>query len=226
LFALLLGHAPAQTSDYAFALEQPNAEEQGGILLRFKFTKALRYLSKTTGAQSLDTDEIRYMPTHNSDIFIRKTSRLTEELDPRGRVLKVTSVASTTNRTVQTSEDTAMFPETTVKTGDTWEQRRTVASTQNTNETRKWKLAGFATVRSHRCAVLEYDFQMSHQYESATATSSTERTGKTVVYFDYHLGGLVQQQTSQTINTKTFLTKSRREYNHKNQTQNIITLVE
>jgi len=227
LFALLLGRAPAQTADSTYPPEPPNAEEQGGILLRFKLTKALRYRSETTGARSLDSEEIRYMPTHNPDIFIRKATRTTEELDPRGRIVQITSTATATNQTSRAVEDTGMFPETPVKTGDTWNQRITnKATTQNSGETRKWKLTGFATVRSHRCAVLEYDFQMSHRWESTTATSSTERTGKTVVYFDYHLGGLVQQQSSQTMEIKTLLTKSRREFSHKNQTQTIITLVE
>jgi hypothetical protein len=88
------------------------------------------------------------------------------------------------------------LPEEPVRIGDFWDQQSEQNTTQlfarkfarkddytHTRATVKWRLSGFASVRGHRCAVLE---------AIAEATGTKERIVK---YFDYSLGLEVETVT-------------------------------
>jgi hypothetical protein len=75
------------------------------------------------------------------------------------------------------------------------ETQMTIAGKDSThrlaNKT-KWRLSGFATVRGHRCAVLEGIAQTEGKL-TGNVENETRAKNRTVVYFDYRSGISVER---------------------------------
>lgn len=222
---------------YAYPLEQPNADEQAGILLRFTFINALHYRREILGDSAVgkrkmgDVDtrsEETYMPTEKPDVFIVKEPNGTHEMDSRGRILKYDT--STTNILFRTVEHTGLLPDKPVKVGDTWEEHFVVKSagrggTYSGDQSVNWKFVGIAVVRSHRCVVLEGESHESRIREAAQSVT-TDRTAREVIYFAPSLGGIVEEVEIYNADVKPTQAGSSRQLSTKSQGQNILTLVE
>jgi len=236
---------PAQAlhpaTGYAYPLEQPTAEEQAGVSLRFNFTKALRYKDEVLGDSSVGKrksgefdkrSDVTFMPTENSDLFIKKIGSDSQEWNSRGSLLKIIPGVAKNNVTTAV-EDTGFLPESPVKIGDTWIQHLSRESTNiaigltaTLNANTSWKFVGVTIVRTHRCVVLEGNEVAQDMSEDPTGIRDIEKTARNVCYFDQHLGGIVESAYISNTDIKVSLTKSKRVIDRKAQGQDILTLVE
>jgi hypothetical protein len=149
--------------------------------------KQLQKISKRTGTTPEKTN----------------TTRQVIVIGTRGQMSSTFSLE--TNKVINSSstniKSEGEFPEAPVKVGEIWdasqenESQMTIKGKDSTHRLvskTKWRLSGFATVRKHRCAVLE-EIGQSEVELTGNVASESRHKDRTVEYFDYSLGVLVER---------------------------------
>lgn len=228
---------PYATAGFPHPLEEATPAEKEGILLRFKpvdavlhydslaigfsgsrrltiTTKQEHYIAKCGDEQRLIYDEKTiYEKQRTATVFH-------QVIDTCGRAFSmdfygVNNTGPTTTNSMTIIKYDPRFPADPVKAGSLWEQStqmlfqpKNVPTASQTTTTGKCRLSGFATVRGHRCAVLERLGTADTQNALAVRT-------RVVDYFDYTMGATVERFTYGVTSSQ-----------HVDETQAILTLVE